>query len=195
MNIFLQLKHWQLFLLLFVVPFGIMMVLMGAVIAQEDPTVLLSAYPWIMVYYMAAFFGWFWSVGTHLHAKLPYGLRMNLRMFKWFLAIPVAYILTLVFFLFAFMRQFVDFKTMTPEEMPDMSGLAYLFLIIPVHLFSIFCIFYCIYFVAKCLKCVELQKNVELGDFIGEFVLVWILPVGIWFVQPRINRIYEESEA
>jgi len=170
-----------------------MIAMMGIIISQDDPTLLFSIYPWVMAYYMLLFIGWFWSVGAHLHPKLPPDVRMNLKMFKWFLIIPMVYILLVVFFLFGFIRQFTDFENMNPEDMPDMSGLAYLFLIIPVHLFSIFCLFYCIYFVAKLLKCVELQKEVSLSDFIGEFVLVWILPIGVWFIQPRINQIYEES--
>jgi hypothetical protein len=53
-----------------------------------------------------------------------------------------------------------------------------------------FCIFYCFYFTAKVLKTVELQKPVTFNDYAGEFFLIWFFPIGIWFIQPRINRLF-----
>lgn len=58
-----------------------------------------------------------------------------------------------------------------------------------MHLFSMFCLFYCLYFVAKTIKTAELQKETSFGDFAGEFFLIWFYPIGIWFIQPKINRI------
>ena len=64
--------------------------------------------------------------------------------------------------------------------------------IIPVHLFSMFCIFYSLYFVAKTFKTVELQREVSFSDFAGEFFMIWFYPIGIWIVQPKINKMIEE---
>ena len=47
------------------------------------------------------------------------------------------------------------------------------------------------YFVAKTLKTVELQKEVLFSDFAGEFFIVWFFPIGIWIIQPKINKIIE----
>jgi hypothetical protein len=57
------------------------------------------------------------------------------------------------------------------------------------HFLSIFCIFYCIYFVAKTIKTVELQRAVKFKDFVGEFFLVWFFPIGVWILQPTINKL------
>jgi len=65
-------------------------------------------------------------------------------------------------------------------------------LIIPFHLFSMFCIFYCLYFVAKVFKTVELQRKVTFSDFAGEFFMIWFYPIGIWIVQPKINKMIEK---
>jgi len=59
-----------------------------------------------------------------------------------------------------------------------------------VHLFSMFCLFYCLYFIAKALKTVELQRPVTFSDYAGEFFLLWFYPVGVWILQPRINQIF-----
>jgi hypothetical protein len=52
-----------------------------------------------------------------------------------------------------------------------------------------FCIFYALYFNAKALKAVEWQKKVTLSDYVGDFFLIWFFPIGLWFIQPRINNI------
>ena len=64
--------------------------------------------------------------------------------------------------------------------------------IVPLHLFSMFCIFYSLYFVAKTFKTVELQRQVSFSDFAGEFFMIWFYPIGIWIVQPKINKMIEE---
>ena len=63
--------------------------------------------------------------------------------------------------------------------------------IIPAHLFSMFCIFFMLYKAAKTIKTVELQKKVTFSDFAGEFFLMWFFPLGIWIVQPKINKFAE----
>ncbi|WP_238388512.1 hypothetical protein, partial [Christiangramia aestuarii] len=67
-------------------------------------------------------------------------------------------------------------------------GILLLF-IIPLHLFSMFCMFYLLYFVSKTIKTVELKRSVTFSDFVGEFFMIWFFPIGVWFIQPRINKI------
>ena len=64
--------------------------------------------------------------------------------------------------------------------------------IIPLHFFSMFCILYCFYFTAKTIKTAELERKVGFGDFVGEFLLLWFYPIGIWFLQPRVNKLIEK---
>lgn len=55
-------------------------------------------------------------------------------------------------------------------EQPDpgifLGSFAVLF---PLHLFAMFCSFYCLYFVAMTFKAVELQRETAFLDFVGEF--------------------------
>lgn len=64
---------------------------------------------------------------------------------------------------------------------------------VPLHLFSMFCIFYCLYFNAKALKTVEWQNTVTFSDFAGEFFLIWFFPIGVWIIQPRINKLFDTT--
>ncbi|MEN9640511.1 MAG: hypothetical protein RLZZ262_2380, partial [Bacteroidota bacterium] len=42
------------------------------------------------------------------------------------------------------------------------------------------------------IKLLELQREVRFSEFIREFFLIWFFPIGIWFIQPKINRWFEE---
>jgi hypothetical protein len=53
--------------------------------------------------------------------------------------------------------------------------------------------FYCLYFNAKVLKAVELQKPVTFSEFAGEFFLIWFFPIGIWIIQPRLNKLFDPT--
>jgi hypothetical protein len=69
---------------------------------------------------------------------------------------------------------------------------SFMLVIFPLHIFSMFCMLYSLYFVAKTIKTVELQKECTFKDFIEEFILILFYPVGLWIIQPRINKIYKE---
>jgi hypothetical protein len=68
-------------------------------------------------------------------------------------------------------------------------------LIFPLHLISMFCVFYCLYFVTKVIKTVERQEKVSFGDCLGDFFLIWFFFIGIWIIQPRINALYQKDVA
>lgn len=182
MKIFLTLKHWQLFVLLMALPMIFQFITIGAMFLSNDPLALLYFYPIMMVFLVAIFFGWFYAIGTNLHKKLPETATMNLTRFKIFLFIPVAYMLFLSVFMFGM------FTDISSGEGPNPAIFAF---IVPLHLFSMFCIFYCLYFNAKALKTVEWQRPVTFSDFAGEFFLIWFFPIGIWIIQPRLNKLFD----
>lgn len=133
---------------------------------------------------MSVVFFWIYAMATNLNRKLPDEMPMNINRFKVFWAIPFLYITSM----YLFMMFAVPF--ITKGNVPN----PFIFLlIIPLHLFSMFCIFYCLYFVAKSLKAVELQRKVSSGDYIGEFFIIWFFPIGIWFIQPRVNKLFAKD--
>jgi len=182
MNVFLTLKHWQLFALFVGVPIVFQAVAVGTAISSGDPTMIFYFFPVLMLVYMTTFFGWFYSLGANLSKKLPPSAPMNLSRFKLFLIIPIVYILLFSLFIAGMIS---NISTAT-EPNPSVF-----FLIMPLHLFCMFCMFYCMYFNAKALKAVELQRQVTFSDFVGEFFLLWFLPIGVWIIQPRINKIFD----
>jgi hypothetical protein len=57
-----------------------------------------------------------------------------------------------------------------------------------------FCLFYCIFFVAKTYKTVQLKREATFDDFVGEFFMTWFFPVGVWMMQPKINKMLAQYE-
>ncbi len=200
---FLNAKHWQLFLLTFGIPIVFQIVFMSSMLsnfattASPDPEEMLNSMKLfsivmvlVMVLFMATFFGWFWSVAIGLQKKVPEEVRMKVKKFKIFFFIPLVYILSMMLFVLYAMTGLMD----TDSE-PNVGFIGSMFaIIVPLHLFSMFCIFHTLYFVSKTIKTVELQREVNFSDFAGEFFMIWFYPIGIWIVQPRINKLVDSNQ-
>ena len=194
---FLKAKHWQLFVLTFGIPLVFQLFMIGSVISDiavhdnPDPAMMfkfMKFLPVIMILYLVVFFGWHWSVAIGLQNKVPENVTMKVKKFKVFFFIPLVY---LIIFLMVFSVSMNGLFNLNQE--PDFGFFGGLFaVIVPLHFFAMYCIFYSLYFVAKTFKTVELQREVKFGDFAGEFFMIWFYPIGIWIIQPKINKMVEE---
>lgn len=54
-------------------------------------------------------------------------------------------------------------------------------------------IFYPFLFVSQSLVFAEEKKRVKVNRYIGTFILFWLFPIGVWFLQPRIKAVLEEK--
>lgn len=194
---FLKAKHWQLFLLTFGIPMIFQFVMMGTMFASigsgnvPDLSLMFNYMmflPIIMILFIGVFFGWFWSVVIGLQEIIPDEAKMKLTSFKILFFIPVVYMLLISIFIGVSINGFVDSSN---KPSPSLIG-GLIALIIPLHLFSMFCIFHTLFYVAKTFKTAELKRKVSFSDFAGEFFLIWFYPIGIWIVQPKINKMIED---
>ncbi|PJJ59084.1 hypothetical protein [Hymenobacter chitinivorans] len=175
MTFLLRLRHWQLFLL----TWGIGLLL--DVVSVFNLKLLLYSLPVIMLLFCVGLFGWVWAIATGLFAQLPPGTTLRLGRFKALFLVPLLYIGLVL----AVMGGLFWFRAG-----PADSGLgAAAFLIVPLHLFSMGCIFYGLRFAAKVLKSVELQREAHFSDYAAEFFLLWFSFVGVWILQPRLNQL------
>ena len=192
---FLKAKHWQLFILISGIPFALQSIFMFSIFSHLETNTNpnldkvfdnMKFAPMIMLVFIAIIFGWLWSVAIGLQKKVPDNITMKVKKFKIFFFIPIVYILCLMFFMTFVMNGLID------GGEPN-AGLirGIVFVIVPIHLFSIFGIFYTFYFAAKTIKTVELQREVKFSDFGSELVMIWVFPVGIWLIQPKINKFIE----
>lgn len=112
-------------------------------------------------------------MGSFLNSIGEPALRLRVSFFRFALLYPTVYIPIF----------FALFNTSRP---------ALLALIFPLHVFAMFCLFYDLYFVSKSLALIETGELVSFYDYAGAFFLLWFFPLGVWFIQPRINRLYVE---
>lgn len=197
LNRFLKAKHWQLFLLTFGIPMIFQIVIMVSMLfsfatqTNPNPEMILDYtkfFPIFMIIFMATLFGWFWSVAIGFQKKVPENITMKVKKFKIFFFIPIAYMIFIMIFMAYTMNGLIN-----SGNEPNIGHISSMFaIIVPLHLFSMFCIFYSLYFVAKTFKTVELQREVKFSDFAGEFFMIWFYPIGIWIIQPKINKMIEE---
>jgi len=188
MDIFLRLKHWQLFILLMIAPFFVQLVGMTVLVTSHGSAMIFAAFMLIMFLFVGIFFGWLYVLGVNLNKKLPGMVKMNLTKFKWFLFTLVVYMVIIWVFMSVHFEYMLDSGETNSVDLT--GGFA---VILPLHFFSMFCIFYCLFFIAKSLKAVERQRPVTFSDYAGEFFLIWFFPIGVWIIQPRINKIFEDT--
>jgi hypothetical protein len=170
----LRAKHWQLFSI-----FMLTMLFAQATVLSDIPaTTSPEAFQKTIVPFMAVTFlfmlllvTWLWSLGRFLWALAPTDIRLDVRRFRLSLIYPLAYVIV-----FAFQMQRV------PMQPPTW--------IIPLHLVATLCMFYNLYFVAKSLRLAEVRTPISFYDYSGPFFLLWFFPIGIWVIQPRVNRLY-----
>lgn len=188
---FLKAKHWQLFIVMLGIPllfqFYTMFNMFSDLDSESNPNPenimnTFQMFPIIMILFSLVFFGWFWSIAIGLQKNIPMEVRMKVKKFKIFFFIPLIYII----FLMTYMGGI--FSGMGTNGFPNGGG--FVAIILPLHLFSMFCIFYSMYFIAKTIKTAELQRKVGFGDFAGEFFLLWFYFIGIWIIQPKVNKLY-----
>ncbi|NPD46821.1 MULTISPECIES: hypothetical protein [unclassified Lentimicrobium] len=182
MDFFLRAKHWQIFTLLIIIPVSLQIFLL----AIDDLDLLLVISPAFVILYIVIFFGWLWAVGTKLHHKLPAKRRPNLMLFKVILLVPIIYILGISIYLSMVIMGSVPSDSPSLFIMNDIIREVF-----PLHMLSMFCLFYTFWNNAKTIKSIELQRPVTFSDFSEEFFLMWFFPIGIWVIQPRVNKMME----
>lgn len=208
MKFVLHLKHWQLFLVVYGIPFAIYISIFATMFATVFAVVggqpdinsdglfpgftigfgILFVTSWLAA--IVTLVSWMFQVGTGLYKKRPADSTLKIKRFYFAFFYPAGYML---FILLGSLCFVLYMTTIGKGNEPDPSAFMWLLLIIPFHLFCMVCLLYTIYFVGKALKSVELGREAIAGEYISECVLVWMFFVGIWFIQPKVNKIFGEE--
>lgn len=172
---FVRAKHWQVFAVLL----GAMCV--ADVIAQWWS--LPGQGPWsatfVPLFLSSTLLGvsyalWTWSLGIFLNSAVRPDLRLGTKLLRIAAVFPAVYLPLFDVFL----------SNVRPV----------LFLLnLPLQAFATFCLFYSLYFISKSLVLAEKETTIEFPNYIGTLFLIWCFPIGVWFTQPRINRLYAAS--
>ena len=158
-----NLKSWQLFLLLF------SLVLVDGVIpfTRYDLTHLLLRFSFIIVY-----FHWIYLTSKQLTNKASSIIKISWRFFM------INYVYNLIYIIFIFILY--ESKINIPDTV--------VYLLTPLHLYDSFCIIYFFWFMSKNLTSLEANQETTNKVIINTIFLFWFLPIGIWWLQPRIRE-------
>jgi hypothetical protein len=177
-RLFVRANHWQIFLL-FVLAFAVgefplIGNLTAAVPSREGYAGGLVLTEIATAVAAWCFLLWLWSLGSLLTSVVPPALKLKKRFFLFTILCSAIYVPVSIG-----LFQSIDGK---------------LFLVtIPFHVFAVFCMFCNLYFVAEGLVIAETDERASFLDCLGPFLLLWFAIIGVWFIQPRINRLYTEK--
>ena len=182
MDWFLRARHWQIFLLIFLIPVVIVSFGFFMINLLLYTGILFYAIPVAIALSQISVYSWMWAVGSKLRPSD--GSNKGKVLFRLFVFFPIVLIsLILVFWL----------SGATMFTLGSYSVVSFLYssllIIFPLQIVTVGTMFYCFMFVARVVKMAETGHEVAFENYFREFVLVALLPLGIWFVQPRINEL------
>jgi hypothetical protein len=165
----LTLPTWQVFLLL-IIPFFL------PPISYLSVAILIA---WGIIIAYCTYF-----IGNNLYEKLPVGHDLNIKRFNFQLFFPLIYIVVILLV-------FKGGYRIDQSNYKDYGWLAKV--IIPLHIYAMFCMFYVIWFIAKAIATIEYNHVVGLDVYLGNFFLLWFFPIGIWWIHPKVRKIFSED--
>lgn len=195
---FLKAKHWHLFgifIILFIISkmyysyifnfneFGLVDYKPNAFSNYKNLLII------VRVFSTFVFMLWIWSICVGLNNLLPNLNRLYLNQFK-----TIFYFYN-IYFIYDLITSNIIFSSLLSskinflEEIQRFTSFSNIFL----DLLSLFSLIYFVYFSAKTIQTIELNKELKFKEFSRVFFLILFLPVGIWFIQPRINKIYSKT--
>lgn len=173
----LQLRHWQLFL----ISWGPLTIFFALLLIR--PTVIgETLLVWVILFPIVLMnsFAWVWSIVKVLSPTISPDDRPNSKLFKICFWVPAVYAFYIVGFLyFSFFVRKV--QSLNAElELKVHIGLT---------IVSVMCIAYGLLFIAKTVRTAELRRNLTVFEYSPDFVLMVFAPIGLWIIQPRLNRL------
>lgn len=191
MTALLRLKHWHLFLLIY----GPYVLLIGVTAISIAGGFTHSGVQYatqlaVSVSFVAKFL-WQVALAKELQAKLPEGQQLHIPFFWTFLILQFLYVVSTRIYVVILMDD---------PALLEMGGFADFFVAMeaPVigrisasTLLSWLCLIYFSNVLARLLSMVETQSDVMFGDYVGTFFLFVFFPIGVWIVQPRINKLFD----
>ncbi len=166
MEIFLKLKHWQIFLIWI---FG----------AFQLPVFMKTDF-WFISFglYLFIILGWIYSIGKFLNRKNEKTEKITSRIETWL----IIYILSVI-------PYGIHFRNMMSESYERVN----LLIMIISGIFGLVAIVKIVSYSAKSLKEYETKPGLSFNNYLLEFVLILYCIIGIWFIQPRLNKILKNK--
>jgi Ca2+/Na+ antiporter len=171
MKLLLRLKNWQVFALMIVLPLILTILIFKLLDLGEYELDILRGMS-LLIYYIV-FMCWNYSVINYFNRPSGVIGKSHLIWVNRLVVIVVLYVIVFLQLEFYF------------EELSALSAV-----LMPAFFFTFV---YLVYGVAKTLKTIQLEEDVRKSDIIVEMFMIFYLPIGIWWIQKRVNQFYEEK--
>jgi len=164
-----------------------------AAISPETFSWIFYVLPFVVILAALPQLLWMWNVVTKLRVFVQQTQRLpRLMLFKatWILfLLLIAYLPIYVFNFFVGVFEQVD-------SVAPMKMVGFVLGVFAIQMVMLFCFLNMIYAVAKTIKTVEESRELRFVDFVGDFFFIlFLFPIAIWFIQPRINKIITNDPA
>ena len=178
MNILLRLKNWQLFFISFILPW----ILSFSYLFFVDLETFMAGDKLIgavSLMYYTVLLTWNYKVIKTFNGKWNALTKKQIKRLNWLIVVLVIFIL--------------HFVTNIGDSYPDLIIIRILsFLLTFTAPFSFIYIVFC---TAKTLKYIQLEKQLRTSDIIIEMFVIFYFPIGVWWLQRRVNKYYNEIKS
>jgi len=178
MKFFFNLKHWQIFI--FVAGLLILPMFTPFLFLNSD-THPFAVIRWTMPLWMVSTLGYFLGFGYFLSKLSNRNKGFSYYLFLFLITFSIIY--STLFASFMFRDHSAD----------TLGGLNFGY-ILPLHFFSMIGNLIVLRYCAKLINSIEKKREVEASDYLGDFFLLWFIPIGVWILQPRLTKIWEAHE-
>jgi len=161
-----QFKHWQVFIYLMVVP---------AFIPDNETG------EYIFVIYGFLFLVWLLKINEELHKRLPDGRSLNLSLLQINLVISFLYV-TAIHLLTE------GYHISSEQDNYAIYGWK-MWVYIPFTFYILYSYGYLVHFTAYSIHLIEKKLYGKSTEYTALLLGLFFFPIGIWLVQPKINRI------
>lgn len=168
----LKIKNWLLFLLIYFLPGTIVIPITYITADLMELPHSNGLLVWLASFFVC-WYAWEFAIGNILSRYISPEQKFNKTLYNLFFTFKtfiVAYVLYLI----------------ATEPALDFVMVISL---LPLYLFYIFFTWYIFYQNAKIIRAAELNRPVYFNDFFHYFFLQFVLPIGIWLIQSRINAV------
>jgi hypothetical protein len=133
--------------------------------------------------------GWFWSIGNGMNKYLTEELNLSLNRFRLFFSLLVVSLIIVFSAEFYYITNFL--QTLTEGNIAyNYKAFIIITLALLISSLSVLaCIIYVYFFLAKTVASLKHQREAMFEDYILYIIFFLFSFVGVWFVQPIINKV------
>lgn len=188
MNFLLTAKHWQVFIFIFgFYCLAILARIFGTILNLFDLIIPLNTVSSIIT--LVSLAAWQFTIARSLNRKLQPALTINLALFMILISIKFSY--NLVLWISAWITRYTEYSI--SERIWSVTEIIatdiYIWLVFAFGVSA-----YLAFVLSKLLVLEQENRPVAIRDHFGTFLLFFFYPIGVWFIQPRLNHIFSDQE-